>query len=370
MKTIQSILGCFLIAAFACNDGIDPISHVVPGEDQTAPAITITYPAQGNEIRVKEDITAINIQFEVTDDIEIETIKLSLDGDEIASFSDFKDYRRLVGEYLYDQLTNGSHTLTVAATDLSGKSSTRSVTFEKKEPYRPTYDGEVFYMPFDGDYLELLSIVNATKVGSPGFAGSSVRGTNAYAGATDAYLTFPTTGLLGSGFSAVFWYKLKLNVPKPSYGHRAGILVISAPDAAAPAAPNNRTYGFRFFREGDETSQVFKLNVGDGTADSWFDGGAAAALNPVTATGWVHMAFTISGTECVVYINGQVVSKGSFSGVSWTGCDILSIGSGAPRFTGWEHWSDQSSMDELRLFNKALTQAEIQTIIADETSNE
>ena len=41
--------------------------------------------------------------------------------------------------------------------------------------------------------------------------------------------------------------------------------------------------------------------------------------------------------------------------------------SGAPNFTGWGHLSDQSFMDELRLFNKALSQEEVQTIL-EETS--
>ena len=40
------------------------------------------------------------------------------------------------------------------------------------------------------------------EVGSPGFAGESYRGINAYAGATDSYLTFPTDGLLGDELSA------------------------------------------------------------------------------------------------------------------------------------------------------------------------
>jgi len=61
-----------------------------------------------------------------------------------------------------------------------------------------------------------------------------------------------------------------------------------------------------------------------------------------------------------------VVKQGDFAGIDWTGADILSIMSGAPRFTGWNHLSDESYMDELRLFNKALTQEEVQTIMSDE----
>jgi hypothetical protein len=110
--------------------------------------------------------------------------------------------------------------------------------------------------------------------------------------------------------------------------------------------------------------QRFKLNVGTGTSDTWFDGGAAADVDPTTDE-WVHFAFTISQTEAVVYINGQVVSQGPLAGVSWEGCDILSIMSGAPRFTEWGHLSDESFMDELHLFNRALTQGQVQAIMDD-----
>jgi len=357
MKILNYILVWVFALGFAvaCNDGIDSITREESGTDELAPVVSVNYPGEGTLIRVTEDVTSINIQFEVTDDIEIKSISVLMDGSEITQFSEFKDYRRALEEYLYDQLTNGSHTLTITANDLSGKSTSESVSFEKAEPYHPQYDGEIFYMPFDGDYTELISITNATKVGTPGFANGKLG--KAYAGATDAYLTFPTDRLIGTEFSAVFWYKLNASPD------RAGILVIGPPDEVNPDAQNNRKSGFRFFREGSATNQTFKLNVGNGTADTWFDGGATASLNPATATGWVHMAFTISETECVVYINGQVVKQASFTGVDWTGCDILSIASGAPRFTGWSHLSDNSLIDELRLFNKALTQKEIQAII-------
>jgi len=54
------------------------------------------------------------------------------------------------------------------------------------------------------------------------------------------------------------------------------------------------------------------------------------------------------------------------TGVNWTGCTDFTIGSGSPNFTYWGHGIDLSLYDELRIFNKALTQTEIQTIISDE----
>jgi hypothetical protein len=187
---------------------------------------------------------------------------------------------------------------------------------------------------------------------NPDFSTDAIKG-ESYKGATDSYLTFPTTDLQNSEFSATFWMKIN-DTPD-----RAGILVMGPPDPNLPATPNNRTSGFRFFRENAGGKQRFKLNVGDGTADHWFDGGAAADVDP-TLNEWVHFAFTISASQAVVYINGEVVSQGALPGVSWAGCDVLSIMSGDPRFEEWGHHSDLSLMDDLRIFNKALTQAEVQ----------
>ncbi|MDR0749741.1 MAG: hypothetical protein LBF62_09240 [Tannerellaceae bacterium] len=363
MKTIKYISACLLLlmaCLTACYEGIDPLTPVAPGADGAAPVIKINYPSEGTLIRVKEDVTSLSIELEVTDDIELQTVSVSLDGKEIAAFGSFKDYRRAVEAFTYSQLGNGVHTLTVAANDLSGKTSSASVRFEKVQPYKPVYGNEQFYMPFDGDFMEMVSIGYAAKTGNPGFADGGKKG-KAFAGAPDSYLTFPAqdaeggVNLLQPEFSALFWYKLNASPD------RAGILVISPEDAANPEAMNNRLSGFRFFREGSATKQTFKLNAGNGEAESWFDGGDAASLYPANA-GWVHIAFTISASSCVIYFNGEAVCRGDFSGIDWNDCSVLSVGSGAPRFTGWSHLSDQSLIDELRIFDKALAQQEILSI--------
>ena len=363
MRIFKLLLIGTLALVSGCNEGyIDDISAVDPGPDEAAPQITIKFPLEGTQLQVPEPVTSINIQFEVTDDIEINTISVKLDGTEITGFDKFPDYRKAILEYLYDNVTNGDHVLTITATDIDGKSTSESVDFNKALPYVPRYDGEIFYLPFDGDYLDLVSFKSATTVGTPGFAGESVQGLNAYAGASDSYLTFPTDGLLKNEFSAVFWMKVNA-VPD-----RAGVLVIGPPDPDNPSAMNNRTSGFRFFRENAGGMQRFKLNVGRGDGDNWFDGGNAADVDPTTDE-WVHFAITISDTEAAVYIDGKEATKGDFVGVDWTECDVLSIMSGAPRFAGWNHLSDNSFMDELRLFDKALTLSEIQNIYQDESGN-
>src|SRR5690606_42156476 len=106
------------------------------------------------------------------------------------------------------------------------------------------------------------------------------------------------------------------------------------------------------------------LHAGTGSDEAWCDGGAAAGLGP-SIDEWVHIAFTIGEGHATVYISGDIVSDGDFDGVDWSECDILSIASGAPRFTGWDHLSDLSLYDELRMFDRVLAQDEIQAMMND-----
>ena len=349
MKNLKYIVSCLVVAFFmySCDQGIDGITQVDPGNDESAPQIKINYPSEGLAIKVFEETTDLDVDIEVTDDIEIASISVQLNGSEIAKFNSFKDYRRALEEFTYNGLVDGDHTLTVNATDIEGKTSTASVNFSKQPPYSALFEGEVFYMPFDGDYRDLIGFNVADKVGTPGFSGAGFAGTNAYKGATDSYLTFPSDGLKSDEFSAAFWYKVN---PSPD---RAGILVIG--DDAT-----DRNQGFRLFREGNGTEQRIKLNVGTGSTESWNDGGVI----DVTAGEWVHVAFTISQTETKIYFNGIEMNTGTLAApIDWTGVGSLTIGAGGETFSYWDHLSDNSDLDELRIFNKALTQADIQIML-------
>ena len=352
MKVIKYILTLMvaLVFATACDEGyLDPITKVDPGADASAPVVSIKSPVEGYAIEVDSLIASVLIQFEATDDIELKSVSVLMDGAEIKGLTSFKDYRRAVQEFRYKNVATGNHVLTIKATDLKDKTTIKTVNFSKKPPYIPLYNGEVFYMPFNGDFIEKITFKEATKVGSPGFTDISLKGSKAYAGATDSYLTFPMTGLKSQEFSGAFWYKVNASPD------RSGIL------NASPAG-EDRTKGFRLFREGSASKQRIKLNVGTGTGETWNDGQEIAA----PGTNWVHIAFTISKTKAIIYINGSVAGEVANTGLDWTGCDVLGIASGAPNFTYWNHKYDLSQYDELRLFNKALTQDEIQTIMGND----
>lgn len=342
------ILGTLaMVFAVACNKGIDPINEVAPGPDVSAPTLTINYPLEGTLVRDTLEISPITIKVEATDDIELKSVRLEVDGAEINLFSSFLDYRRAVIEYTYTGIALGDHILIVTTVDKTDKSTTDTVNFKKVEPYQPLA-GEVLYMPFDGDYNDLVNFNAATVVGAPGF-GTGKSG-QAYAGATDAYLTFPTNGLLGSEFSATFWYKLNATPL------RAGILAICRP--YTEYNDTTRFKGLRMARENSGANQNMFLNFGIGPSEVW--------MNPYYTTAsdnWMHIAVSISGTHASVYVNGAVVKETDIDGaIDWSGCSLLSIGSGMPNFGYWEHFSDLSLIDELRIFKKALTVDEVNQI--------
>ncbi|WP_010520005.1 LamG domain-containing protein [Croceivirga radicis] len=347
MKNIYILLGIICLALISCEQGIDDITKVDPGADETAPQITLNYPTEGTEIKVFEETTSLDIDFEVKDDIEVKSINILLDGSSIAQFSTFTDYRIVPIQYTHQGLEDGEHELAITAIDLEGKSTTVSAQFTKAPPYQPLFEGEQFYMAFDGDYMDLISFKKATPVESPGFAGDGYVGADAYKGAENSYLSFPMENLKTSEFSAAFWYKVDANPD------RAGILVVGDDE-------EDRFQGFRLFREGNGTEQRIKLNVGTGAGESWNDGGVI----DVAAGEWVHVTMAISATKTTIFFNGvEMLTATLEAPIDWTGCETMTIGAGGPTFSYWNHLSDKSSIDELRLFDKALTATDIQLMI-------
>lgn len=338
----------------SCNEGIDPINPASPGSDTEAPAVTINNPDQGGLI-IAEEGAGLALDFVAEDDIELQSVSIMIDGTEYANVTEFKDYRRYspIGGYMVDGLETGSHTLKVTAIDKTGKSTSSDeveFTVVVIGSFEPAY-GEIFYMSFDNTFLEYASVTEPAIIGAPGFFDGKFA--KAYAGDTDAYLEFPLETLANAEFSATFWYNVN---PAPD---RSGILTVSPPDGSN----NLRTSGFRLFREGNATDQILKLNVGIGEGEAWFDGGAAATIKPDEVE-WVHIAITIAATQASLYFDGEVVSTGELTApMSWANCDVLSIASGMPNFIGWSHMSDLSLIDELRIYDRALTQEEIQGML-------
>ncbi|WP_081211930.1 LamG-like jellyroll fold domain-containing protein [Salegentibacter sediminis] len=352
---IKSSIGLLLLViGFAsCDyDNIDPLTQVDPGPDAGAPEINIQYPNEGTTIQVPEPVAAIDIRFEVKDDIEVDNIEVLVNGNQIASFNDFLDYRIVKQQVAFEQVTNGEHTLTIKATDIAGNTTSKTVNFSKEPPYTPRYAGEFFYMPFDADFTELVNIYMGEETGNPGITSNAYLGTGAYSGANDSYVSVPLKQEeLGNEFTAAFWYKLD------SSNDKAGILTATDDD--------DRNQGFRLFRETDNQDpeyQRFKLNIGTGDGEVWNDGGLIHKDN----SEWVHIALSFSPAGTVIYFDGVAVGSTELTNAQfdWTGVEDLVVGSGL-NFSGWGHNSDTSLIDELRLFNRALSAEEIAAMVDD-----
>jgi hypothetical protein len=336
------------LLSISCQKGLDPIISVPAKEDRLAPVVEITFPSEGKIVRSTDSVATITFKAVASDDIELKTVTLQLDGAEIAFYSSFIDYRREAVSFDYP-LGDGSHTLTVTAADLTDKSTTQTVTFKKVTvPAYTALDHEVLYFSFDGSNIDLISGNEAATVGTPGYAAGKIG--DAYAGATDSYLTYPADLITASPeFSVAFWYKINATPL------RAGVMAISEPTDPAAA---DRTKGFRFLRENNGSNQNIGINFGIGTTEVW--------MNPFITVppdrDWMHIAVSISSTFATVYVDGVVVDTTSLvSGIDWTGCTSMTIASGAPNFVYWEHFSDLSLYDEMHVFTRAITEAEVQT---------
>ena len=87
------------------------------------------------------------------------------------------------------------------------------------------------------------------------------------------------------------------------------------------------------------------------TADIGFSGPTALTLNT-----WIHLAATYDGTTLRLYVNGVQVATKATTGA-------IRVSTGALRIGGNSVWTNEwfaGLIDEVRVYNKALTATEIQ----------
>jgi hypothetical protein len=79
----------------------------------------------------------------------------------------------------------------------------------------------------------------------------------------------------------------------------------------------------------------------------------------LTVNAWTHLAFTYDGATFRIFVNGVQVATRAQAGAISASAQVLRIG-------GNSVWGEyfQGRIDEVRIYNRALTQAEIQADMA------
>ena len=363
------------ILAFGCDDGyIDDISAVDPGPDESAPVVTISNPVGDVFIPFTENSTDVTFKFQATDDIEVKSVTIALDGAELASFSGFVDYRNANNSFTYEDLSIGEYTFTATAVDLSGKETTQSITFEVTNEYIPK-NGEIFYMAFEGGvFLDLVSEQTATTGGNPGFAEGIKGDALSLDAADESYILFPGDTVAGvENFTLSFWANAEF-VDEDTDGGIDGVLGL------VNLSNVNSFWGnIDFFIENGSNptdGADMRVHVTNGASETWI-----GSVNDVQGVfgQWSHHTLTYDATssEFKYYINGELKATTT---AAWTGPmafeDVGPMVLGTVQFqttpsltsaTGSQPWASflTGEIDEVRIFNRALSADEVQALVDD-----
>jgi len=157
-----------------------------------------------------------------------------------------------------------------------------------------------------------------------------------YAFANDAISLSPTDAV-----TIAVWVKINSNGSTSSIARKGA--------TSTPAYSLNR-----------ESSNQFKFWVHFG---SWLNSGNSTTVTTVGE--WYHVAGVYDGSEIKVYVNGVLEASSAHTGSISTTTDNFYIG-GDVGTVGVEWFN--GLIDELSMWNKALTQTQIQTIMNDSLS--
>jgi subtilisin family serine protease len=206
----------------------------------------------------------------------------------------------------------------------------------------PPPSGLVSWWPGDNNAIDIIGGNNGTLRGNVAFS----------------------SGKVGPGFS--FNGTSNVEVPNatslnPTGGITLAVWCFPAVGATGDIIGKDGEGTDRQYFIGLSTGGHFRPHIGTATGLHSFDGAAQVLPN-----NWYYVAMTYDGAELKVYINGVLDGSAAVSGPIITTTQPLRIGGGAP--DGQPQFDFTGRVDEAELYNRALSQAEIQAIFNADTA--
>lgn len=310
-----------------------------PTADVTPPTISITAPLSNSTVS-----NTINFSANALDNIAVSGVQFRINGVNVGSEDTVSPYSVSWNSSL---VSNGNYTVTAIAKDTSGNTNISSgVTFNVNNatvitPVVVSSNTPIAHWMLDSTSgsVALDSSVNSNNgvlVNGPTWVSGKIGGALLFDGVNDYVdLGNPQALVPSSEITISAWVNLSNNVDTR--------MIISKDDDINPST-YLRTQGSA------ARCQVGGTRVGD--------------FGNIPANTWVHLACTYNGSSVVLYINGIQVGSVPKTGSIANNPSNWNIGS---RLNG-SVFLMAGSIDDVRIYNRALSVSEIQNIFLSSTS--
>ncbi len=329
----------YTVAAFDAAGNVSTPSTAVAATtltpDTTPPTATITAPTANATVS-----STVSVSATATDNVAVASVQFQLDGTNLGALLTSPPYTI---SWNTTTATNGSHTVTAIATDTSDNSATSSpvtVTVSNTSTGPPT-QGLIGYWNFDEGSGTIAhdssgSGYNGTVNGAAWITGE-INGALSFNGGA-AYVVTPNIAL-GSAFSVSAWVNPAVTT-QIGYGR---------------ILETQYNGGLYLGVNSVGTKYKFIVNTGAGSTGHCGLVFGCAEGGTITA-GWHLVTATYDGTTGALYVDGVVVATDTFTAPSATNLPLY-VGRYYAGGGGWN-----GGVDDVRLYNRALTAAEVASI--------
>jgi hypothetical protein len=305
--------------------------------DTTPPTVSVTAPAAGATVSATTNVTA-----SAADDVGVAGVQFKLDGANLGTEDTAAPY-----SVSWDTTAapNGPHTLSAVARDAANNSTPSagvSVTVSNTAP--PPAAGPVAAYNFNAGSGTTLADVSGNNN-----SGTISNGTWSTAGKNGGALSFNGTSTrVNIADSASL--DLTNGMTLEAWVNPSALGTVWRTVVMKEQPPSDLTYAL--YANTDTTRPTGHVFTGGG--ETILRGTAALPLNA-----WTHLATTFDGSTLKLYVNGTQVSSVTVAGPIVQTTGSLRIGGN----TIWSEWF-KGLIDDVRVYNRALTASELQTDMA------